>query len=174
MGHTRCLIEPLCNQCTVGRRSSGMPVGGGCCRRHWPSTCTVLQQHRASLGHLCMQCQSATPLPVLWCVCCLLRTCCCAINNNNDAQGEAQEKKQHVTCIPMYYAPHISGRVVAGLGCGAASLFVPRYIAEVAPPDVRGALGTMTQVLGGLLTGCLCAWVCWYLCVLVYRCIGVW
>ena len=39
-----------------------------------------------------------------------------------------------------------TGRLVAGLGCGAASLFVPRYIAEVAPPDVRGALGTLTQV----------------------------
>jgi hypothetical protein len=31
-------------------------------------------------------------------------------------------------------------------GAGAASLYVPRYIAEVAPPALRGWLGSMNQV----------------------------
>lgn len=38
-----------------------------------------------------------------------------------------------------------AGRFITGWGAGAASLYVPRYIAEVSPPAVRGALGTMHQ-----------------------------
>jgi MFS family permease len=34
----------------------------------------------------------------------------------------------------------ITGRAVAGLGIGAASLIVPVYIAEVSPPSIRGRL----------------------------------
>lgn len=40
----------------------------------------------------------------------------------------------------------LAGRILAGLGAGAASVLVPRYMAEVAPTVIRGALGTMTQV----------------------------
>lgn len=34
----------------------------------------------------------------------------------------------------------IAGRAVAGLGIGSASLIVPVYIAETAPPSIRGRL----------------------------------
>jgi hypothetical protein len=34
-------------------------------------------------------------------------------------------------------------------GAGAASLYVPRYIAEVAPPALRGWLGSLNQVQDG-------------------------
>ena len=33
-----------------------------------------------------------------------------------------------------------------GIGAGAASLYVPRYISEVSPVAVRGALATLNQV----------------------------
>jgi hypothetical protein len=39
----------------------------------------------------------------------------------------------------------LAGRALAGLGAGAASVLVPRYLAEVAPLDIRGAVGTLTQ-----------------------------
>jgi hypothetical protein len=35
---------------------------------------------------------------------------------------------------------------VGAVGAGAASLYVPRYIAEVAPPLLRGRLGSLNQV----------------------------
>jgi MFS family permease len=38
----------------------------------------------------------------------------------------------------------VVGRCTAG--AGAASLYVPRYIAEVAPPALRGWLGSLNQV----------------------------
>ena len=44
----------------------------------------------------------------------------------------------------MYYA----GRFLAGLGVGTASLVVPRYLVEIAPTPIRGALGTVSQVTG--------------------------
>ncbi len=39
-----------------------------------------------------------------------------------------------------------AGRIASGLACGAASLYVPRYVAEVAPPGIRGTLSTGSQV----------------------------
>ena len=39
----------------------------------------------------------------------------------------------------------LAGRGLAGLGAGAASVLVPRYLAETAPLDIRGAVGTLTQ-----------------------------
>ena len=41
----------------------------------------------------------------------------------------------------------ITGRAVAGLGIGAASLIVPVYIAEVSPPSIRGRLIGIFEVL---------------------------
>ncbi|OTB00967.1 hypothetical protein M426DRAFT_225605 [Hypoxylon sp. CI-4A] len=38
------------------------------------------------------------------------------------------------------------GRVFAGVGAGAATVIVPIYISEVAPPRERGTFGAMTQV----------------------------
>lgn len=35
------------------------------------------------------------------------------------------------------------------VGAGAASLYVPRYIAEVSPPPLRGRLGSLNQVCWG-------------------------
>src|ERR687898_871989 len=41
----------------------------------------------------------------------------------------------------------IFGRFVLGLGVGLASLVVPLYIAEIAPPDTRGALVSLNQLM---------------------------
>ncbi|KAI5856190.1 general substrate transporter [Durotheca rogersii] len=38
------------------------------------------------------------------------------------------------------------GRVISGVGAGAATVIVPIYISEVAPPRERGTFGAMTQV----------------------------
>ncbi|DBB09503.1 TPA: hypothetical protein ACH3X3_008063 [Trebouxia sp. C0006] len=38
------------------------------------------------------------------------------------------------------------GRFLAGLGVGTASLVVPRYLVEIAPTPIRGALGTFSQL----------------------------
>ena len=51
----------------------------------------------------------------------------------------------------------LAGRALAGLGIGLASALVPLYISEVAPARVRGALGSVNQlvicvgILGALL-----------------------
>lgn len=46
-----------------------------------------------------------------------------------------------------------AGRLLAGFGAGAASVYVPRYLIEIAPDAIRGALGTCTQV-GGWRPAC--------------------
>ncbi|KAI2621310.1 general substrate transporter [Xylaria nigripes] len=38
------------------------------------------------------------------------------------------------------------GRVLAGVGAGAATVTVPIYISEIVPPDGRGTFGAMTQI----------------------------
>ena len=35
-----------------------------------------------------------------------------------------------------------AGRLLIGLGCGGVSVVVPLYLGEIAPPNLRGALGT--------------------------------
>lgn len=50
--------------------------------------------------------------------------------------------------------PIYAGRVIAGLGIGAASNLTPLYIAEVAPPAVRGQMVGMYEIgwqIGGLI-----------------------
>ncbi|KAI4222387.1 MAG: hypothetical protein L6R36_006189 [Xanthoria steineri] len=47
------------------------------------------------------------------------------------------------------------GRIISGLGCGAAIVVVPIYIAETAPPKEKGLFGAFTQIsicLGILVT----------------------
>ncbi|KAI0912365.1 general substrate transporter [Ustulina deusta] len=38
------------------------------------------------------------------------------------------------------------GRILSGIGAGAATVIVPIYISEVAPPRERGTFGAMTQI----------------------------
>ena len=54
----------------------------------------------------------------------------------------------------------VGARVVSGLGAGLASLACPMYIAEVAPPARRGALGLLFQIaiMIGSLCGIVLAW----------------
>lgn len=48
-------------------------------------------------------------------------------------------------------APNIGtlavGRFVSGLGAGAALVFVPIYISEIAPPKQKGFFGAFTQIM---------------------------
>ncbi|KAI8891143.1 general substrate transporter [Backusella circina FSU 941] len=41
----------------------------------------------------------------------------------------------------------LAGRFIAGLGIGACSSLVPMYIAEIAPVEMRGRLGTIWQLM---------------------------
>ncbi|KAJ2514166.1 hypothetical protein GGI11_004178 [Coemansia sp. RSA 2049] len=58
------------------------------------------------------------------------------------------------------YSVLISGRVVVGLGVGAASMVVPLYIGELAPKEFRGRLVTLNvlAITGGQLIAYLIAW----------------
>ncbi|BDA46904.1 Plastidic glucose transporter 4 [Coccomyxa sp. Obi] len=64
---------------------------------------------------------------------------------------------------PGGYWGLLTGRALAGIGAGAASLYVPRYISEVAPISIRGALATLNQAF--ICVGILVA----YLVGLPYR-----
>ena len=41
----------------------------------------------------------------------------------------------------------LTGRTMCGIASGAATVIVPMYLGEIAPPQVRGALGTCFQLL---------------------------
>ena len=43
------------------------------------------------------------------------------------------------------------GRVITGVACGATTVVVPVYLGEIAPPHLRGVLGTLFQLT------CVCA-----------------
>ncbi len=49
-------------------------------------------------------------------------------------------------CRSQAFLVCYAGRFLAGLGVGTASLVVPRYLVEIAPTPIRGALGTVSQV----------------------------
>lgn len=59
-------------------------------------------------------------------------------------------------CVPTLL---FLGRILTGFGVGCASLYTPRYLAEIAPVNFRGAMGGWYQVLInlGILTGYLIA-----------------
>ena len=48
--------------------------------------------------------------------------------------------------VPTVASHVAAGRALVGIGAGAASLYVPRYVSEVSPVAVRGALATGNQV----------------------------
>jgi MFS transporter, SP family, arabinose:H+ symporter len=50
----------------------------------------------------------------------------------------------------------VIARVIGGIGVGVASLLVPIYIAELAPPNGRGALVSLNQV--AILVGMVCSY----------------
>jgi sugar porter (SP) family MFS transporter len=52
-----------------------------------------------------------------------------------------------VAALAPNVATLLGGRVILGLAVGMASVVVPLYIAEMAPPDVRGALVTLNQLM---------------------------
>ena len=61
------------------------------------------------------------------------------------------EQHRHVatggTVIPQKsQSPWCAGRFITGFAAGAITLFTPRYIAETAPPAIRGAVGSLSQV----------------------------
>ncbi|KAK5114115.1 hypothetical protein LTR62_002684 [Meristemomyces frigidus] len=41
----------------------------------------------------------------------------------------------------------VAGRFIAGLGAGAATVIVPIYISEIAPPNQKGFFGSTTQIM---------------------------
>ncbi|KAG0225454.1 sugar transporter [Mortierella sp. GBAus27b] len=51
------------------------------------------------------------------------------------------------------YMGMLVGRFLVGIGCGAATVIVPMYLAEVSPPELRGSLGVMNQL--GVVVGIL-------------------
>ncbi|KAI8606995.1 general substrate transporter, partial [Chytriomyces sp. MP71] len=51
-----------------------------------------------------------------------------------------------------------AGRLLAGLAAGICTVTLPMYIAEVAPAQLRGSLGALTQV--SLVSGILCVQRC--------------
>lgn len=59
-------------------------------------------------------------------------------------------------CVPTFL---FVGRIVTGFGVGCASLYTPRYLAEISPVKFRGAMGGWYQVLinVGILSGYLIA-----------------
>lgn len=52
----------------------------------------------------------------------------------------------------------LGGRFVTGMGVGALSMVVPMYNAEIAPPEVRGALVGLQQL--SITLGILIRYVC--------------
>src|SRR6266566_9302330 len=49
----------------------------------------------------------------------------------------------------------IAARIAGGIAIGAASVLAPMYIAEVAPPHIRGRLASLQQM--AIVTGLFCA-----------------
>jgi len=43
--------------------------------------------------------------------------------------------------------PFVAARLIGGLAVGAASILAPAYISEIAPPDIRGGLATLQQLM---------------------------
>lgn len=57
---------------------------------------------------------------------------------------------------PEYYVL-VSSRILLGIAVGAASALIPTYLAELAPAEKRGGIGTLFQLM--IMTGILLAYV---------------
>ncbi len=67
-----------------------------------------------------------------------------------------------LSAIPRTFDQFLAARFISGLGIGASSMICPIYIAEVAPPERRGRLGSLFQlgiVVGIFLTLFINAWI---------------
>ncbi len=56
-----------------------------------------------------------------------------------------------ISAVPRSFPEFLAARLLSGLGIGASSMVCPVYIAELAPPDRRGRLGSLFQL--GIVTG---------------------
>jgi SP family arabinose:H+ symporter-like MFS transporter len=67
-----------------------------------------------------------------------------------------------LSALPRTFTEFLAVRFISGLGIGASSMVCPIYIAELAPADRRGRLGSLFQlgiVLGIFLTLFVNAWI---------------
>ena len=56
-----------------------------------------------------------------------------------------------LSAIPRTFVEFLAARFISGLGIGASSMICPVYIAEIAPKEWRGRLGSLFQL--GIVTG---------------------
>lgn len=56
-----------------------------------------------------------------------------------------------LSALPRTFVEFIAARVLSGVAIGASSMICPVYIAEIAPPQWRGRLGSLFQL--GIVTG---------------------
>lgn len=56
-----------------------------------------------------------------------------------------------LSALPRDFSEFLAARFISGLGIGASSMICPVYIAELAPADRRGRLGSLFQL--GIVTG---------------------
>ena len=56
-----------------------------------------------------------------------------------------------LSALPRTFVEFLAARFISGLGIGASSMIIPVYIAELAPPERRGRLGSLFQL--GIVTG---------------------
>lgn len=64
------------------------------------------------------------------------------------------------TALPRTLTEFVGARFIAGLAIGVASVLAPMYIAEVAPPAIRGRLVTLNQmaIVSGILLAYFVNW----------------
>lgn len=56
-----------------------------------------------------------------------------------------------LSAVPRTFTEFLAARLISGLGIGASSMICPVYIAELAPAEKRGRLGSLFQL--GIVTG---------------------
>jgi SP family arabinose:H+ symporter-like MFS transporter len=56
-----------------------------------------------------------------------------------------------LSAIPQTFGQFIAARILSGIAIGVSSMICPVYIAEIAPPQWRGRLGSLFQL--GIVTG---------------------